>query len=100
VEETYFLAMVLGLPTVLLGICLLAGHLHKDGYEELLDWKPTRSPQREVELELGELDQMLAAQNRYRRERGAPPRSLEEVSAHAWANFNLYGEMRSPSDSV
>jgi hypothetical protein len=100
VEETYFLAMVLGLPAVLLAICLLAGHLHKDGYEELLDWKPTRSPQREVELELGELDQMLAAQNRYRRERGAAPRSLEEVSAHAWASFNLYGEMRSPSDSV
>jgi hypothetical protein len=96
VEETYFLAMVLGLPVVILAICLLAGHLHKDGYAELLDWKPTRSPQREVELELGELDQMLAAQNRYRRLRGAQPRSLEEVSDNAWASFYRYGEMRSP----
>ena len=97
-EETYFLAMVLGLPMVILAICLLAGHLHKDGYAELLDWKPTRSPQREVELELSELDQMLAAQNRYRRRRGAPERSLEEVTESAWANFNRYGEMLAPPD--
>jgi hypothetical protein len=96
--QMYFLAMVLGLPAVIVAIALLAGHLHKDGYSELLDWKPTRSPQREVELELGELDQMLAAQNRYRRERGVPDRSLDEVSRHAWANFNLYGEMLSPPD--
>jgi hypothetical protein len=96
--QMYFLAMVLGLPAVIVAIALLAGHLHKDGYSELLDWKPTRSPQREVELELGELDQMLAAQNRYRRERGVPARSLDEVSQHAWANFNLYGEMLFPPD--
>jgi hypothetical protein len=98
--QLYFLAMVLGVPAVLVAIALLAGHLHEDGYTELLDWKPTRSPQREVELELGELDQMLAAQNRYRQERGAPARSLEEVSQQAWANFNLYGEMLSPHDEI
>jgi hypothetical protein len=96
--QLYFLAMVLGLPAVILSIALLAGYLHEDGYSELLDWKPTRSPQREVELELGELDQMLAAQNRYRRKRGAPTRSLEDVSQQAWANFTLYGEMFSPHD--
>jgi hypothetical protein len=93
VQETYFLGMVLGLPAVLLAISLLAGHSNRDGYAELLDWKPTRSPQREVELELGELEQMLAAQNRYRRLRGAPPRSLDEVSDHAWASFYRYGEL-------
>jgi hypothetical protein len=27
-----------------------------------------------------------------------PDRSLDEVSRHAWANFNLYGEMLSPPD--
>jgi hypothetical protein len=94
----YFLGMVLGLPALLLAIALLAGYLHQEGYAELLDWKPTRSPEREVELELSELDQMLAAQNRYRRERGAPERSLDEVSERAWANFSRYGEMRSPPD--
>jgi hypothetical protein len=97
-EQVYFLGMVLGVPALLVVIALLAGYLHKDGYAELLDWKPTRSPQREVELELTELDQMLAAQNRYRRRRGAPERSLEEVTESAWANFNRYGEMLAPPD--
>lgn len=94
----YFLGMVLGLPALLLVIALLAGYLHQEDYAELLDWKPTRSPEREVELELSELDQMLAAQNRYRRERGAPERSLDEVSERAWANFSRYGEMLAPHD--
>lgn len=98
--QLYFLAMVLGVPALIVAIALLAGYLHEDGYSELLDWKPTRSPQREVELELGELDQMLAAQNRYRLRRGAPTRSLEEVSRQAWANFNLYGEMLKPPDGT
>jgi hypothetical protein len=96
--QMYFLGMVLGVPVILLAIALLAGHFHQDGYEELLDWKPTRSPEREVELELGELDQMLAAQNRYRRERGAPERSLDEVTERAWANFKRYGDMVPPPD--
>jgi hypothetical protein len=81
--ETYFLGVVLGLPLLLLAIALLAGYLHRDENAELLDWKPTRSPQREVELELSDVDQMLAAQNRHRRRRGAPERTLEEVTERA-----------------
>ncbi|MGO9319573.1 MAG: hypothetical protein ACLQBY_02045 [Solirubrobacteraceae bacterium] len=84
--QLYFLSMVLGLPLVILALALLAGHLNRDGYAELLDWKPTRSPEREVELELGDIEQMLAAQNKHRRRRGAPERTLEEVtrSADRW----------------
>jgi hypothetical protein len=81
--QTYFLSMVLGLPLVILALALLAGHFHRDGYAELLDWKPTRSPEREVELELGDIQQMLAAQNRHRRRRGAAERTLEEVTESA-----------------
>jgi hypothetical protein len=81
--ETYFLGMVLGLPLLMLAVALIAGYLHRDGYAELLDWKPTRSPEREVELELSDVDQMLAAQNRHRRRRGAPERTLEEVTDRA-----------------
>jgi hypothetical protein len=33
---------------------------------------------------------MLAAQNRYRRLRGAPERSLEEVTDHAWASLKRF----------
>ncbi len=90
--ETYFLGVVVGLPLVLLAIALLAGYLHEDGYAELLDWKPTRSPEREVELELSDIDQMLAAQNRHRRRRGAPERTLEEVTERASVDAAPYSK--------
>ncbi len=82
-EEAYFLAMVIGLPVVLLALALIAGYFYREGAEELLDWQPTRSPEKEAELERGEIQQMLAALNRYRRRRGAPERSLEEAIGHA-----------------
>lgn len=85
--QAYFLAMVLGLPLALVALALLAGYVHGDGYSDLLDWKPTRSPQREAELELSEVEQMLAAQNRHRLRRGAPERTLDEITEHAWAGL-------------
>ncbi|HSZ12793.1 MAG TPA: hypothetical protein VK790_02020 [Solirubrobacteraceae bacterium] len=87
-DQLYFLAMVLGVPLLLLALALLAGHLYRDGNAELLDWKPTRSPEREVELELGDIEQMLAAQNRHRRRRGASERTLADVSraAERWTS--------------
>jgi hypothetical protein len=83
--QAYFLAMVLGVPLLLLCVALLAGHFYRDGYAALLDWQPTRSPQKEIELELGDIRQMLDAQNRHRRRRGAPERTLEEVTERASA---------------
>lgn len=84
VAETYFMVMVLGLPALLLLIALLAGLLYREGPEELLDWRPTRSLEQEAELERGEVQQMLAAVNRYRRARGAQERRLEKTSGLAW----------------
>jgi hypothetical protein len=88
VAQLYFLSMVFGLPLVLVALALLAGHFHRDGYAELLDWKPTRSPEREVELELSDIQQMLAAQNRHRRRRGAAERTLADVSERARAGLS------------
>ncbi|MGD0453057.1 MAG: hypothetical protein ABSB69_05630 [Solirubrobacteraceae bacterium] len=95
--QIYFLSMVLGVPLVLLSLALVAGHFHRDGYAELLDWKPTRSPEREVELELGDVEQMLAAQNAHRRRRGAAERTLEEVQERALAG-GRYGDVLLPRD--
>jgi hypothetical protein len=85
--QLYFFSMVLGFPLVVLALALIAGYFHRDGYAELLDWKPTRSPELEVELELGDVEQMLAAQNRHRRRRGASERTLAEVSERAHVGF-------------
>jgi hypothetical protein len=83
--QAYFLVMVLGLPLVFLLLAMLAGASHRGGYATLLDWRPTRSPQREAELQHDDVDQMLAALNRYRRQRGAPSRSLEEATRNSSA---------------
>jgi len=80
-----FLLIVVGVPLSLLVVAMVAARLHRGGYSEILDWRPTRSPEREAELLLNDVAQMLAAQNRYRRQRGAPERTLEEVSEPASA---------------
>ncbi len=58
---TYFLGMVLGVPLVIFVLALLAGYLNRDRDAEVLDWKPTRSPEREAQLEINEIDQMRAS---------------------------------------
>jgi hypothetical protein len=85
VTQDYFLAMMLGVPLAILCLAMLAGYLNRD--RDVLDWKPTRSPEREAELQHGDIHQMLEAQNRYRRQRGAPERTLEEVTEHVWAGL-------------
>ncbi|HXP99323.1 MAG TPA: hypothetical protein VN845_04570 [Solirubrobacteraceae bacterium] len=88
--DIYFSLVVLGLPLIILVVALLAGYFYREGYERLLDWKPTRSPAREAELELDDTHQMLGALNRYRRARGAPARSLEQITEHTWASLERY----------
>jgi hypothetical protein len=86
--ETYFLLIVLGTPLVILIVALLAALFHR-GYEDVLDWRPTRSPEREAELQESDVRQMLAAQNRYRRMRGAPERTLEQIAGCASAKLDV-----------
>ncbi len=82
-QETYFLLIVLGGPLVVLIVALLAA-LSRRRDEDVLDWRPTRSPEREAELRERDVPEMLAAQNRYRRMRGAPERTLEQVAGSGW----------------
>ena len=48
---------------------------------DVLDWKPTRSFEKEIELELEDIDQMLEAQNERRRQSGRPELSEEDIRA-------------------
>jgi hypothetical protein len=96
--QAYFLAMTIGFPLLVLVLAILSGHLYRGGHAELLDWKPTRTPEQEAELEAGDIDHMLAAQNRYRRLRGAPERSLEELTQSAWVKRHGTGEALAPEE--
>jgi hypothetical protein len=58
---------------------LLLGVFSKRSALDILDWKPTRSPELEAQNEVDDVDQMLAAQNEYRRRRGVPDSTLDDV---------------------
>ena len=60
---------------------ILLGVFSKRSALEILDWKPTRSPQVEAENEIDDVEQMLAAQNELRRRLGKPERTLEEIQS-------------------
>ncbi len=64
---------------VFVGGLLLLGRFYPGSGADVLDWKPTRSLETEAELELEDVDQMLAAQNERRRRRGDRERTLEDV---------------------
>ena len=60
---------------------ILLGLYSKRSALEILDWKPTRSPQVEAENEVDDVEQMIEAQNEIRRRKGKPERTLEDVEA-------------------
>jgi hypothetical protein len=60
---------------------ILLGVFSKRSALDILDWKPTRSPQVEASNEIDDLAQMIEAQNEIRRRRGKPERTLEDVES-------------------
>ena len=74
-----FSIIVAGGLGLLVVVFLLIGFFYPGSGAEVLDWKPTRSPELEAENELDDVSQMIAAQNEMRRRRGAPERSEEDV---------------------
>jgi hypothetical protein len=63
---------------------LLLGRFHPRSGAQILDWKPTRSPEVEAQNEIDDVAQMLAGVNARRRARGRPElseRALEEQVA-------------------
>jgi hypothetical protein len=59
-----------------------------------VDWKLTRSPEVEAELELDDVDQMLAAQNERRRASGRPERTEEDIRAQVAEDERWRAELR------
>lgn len=67
-----FMLLTLGMLALIIGVLLVIGHFYQGSAAELVDWKPTRSPEVEAQNELDDVRQMLEAQNEMRRRRGAP----------------------------
>jgi hypothetical protein len=67
-----FVLLTLGMLAVIVGVLVLIGHFYQGSSADLIDWKPTRSPEVEAQNEIDDVRQMLEAQNEMRRHRGAP----------------------------
>ena len=70
---------MLGGVAVLLVVLLLLGRFYPGSGAEQLDWRPTRSPELEIQNEIDDLDQMREAVNRRRRARGQAELTDEEL---------------------
>jgi hypothetical protein len=78
-----FVFLTLAGVAVVVGVLLLVGRMYPGSGADLLDWKPTRSYEDEARMEMEDVQQMLDAQNEYRRKRGAPEMTEEEIRRRA-----------------
>ena len=68
---------------IVAGLIFLAiGKWYPGSGAEQVDWRPTRSPELEAELEIDDIDQMVEAQNVRRRATGRP--EISEEDAREW----------------
>jgi hypothetical protein len=76
--DAFPLIVLGGIAVVVLAVVLI-GRFYPGSGADILDWRPTRSYEVEVELEMQDVEQMIAAQNEYRRKRGEPELTEDEV---------------------
>jgi hypothetical protein len=79
---------------VAIGIFLAIGKWYPGSGADQVDWRPTRSPEVEAELELDDVDQMLAAQNARRRASGRPERTEADIRAQVAEDERWREELR------
>jgi hypothetical protein len=78
------IALTLVLLIVLVLLVALTVRMTRDhSVADLLDWKPTRSPEVEAQNEIDDVQQMIDAQNKLRRKRGAKEITEADVERQA-----------------
>jgi hypothetical protein len=81
-------------------LCLvLLARAYPGSGADLVDWKPTRSHELEAQLEIDDVQQMLAAQNEYRRRRGAPDLTADDAERMAREDEAIRERTRPPGRS-
>jgi hypothetical protein len=77
-----------------IGVLVAIGKWYPGSGAEQVDWRPTRSPEVEAELELDDVDQMLEAQNARRRASGRPERTEADIRAQVAEDERWREELR------
>jgi hypothetical protein len=75
----WFVLGTVAMVALMVGVLVVVGHFYPGTNADLVDWKPTRSPEVEAQNEIADVQQMLEAQNEMRRRRGAKERSEQEL---------------------
>lgn len=83
--DPFTLIVTVGLVGFFVAIVAL-GIWHPRSGAEVLDWKPTRSPEVEIQNEIDDVAQMIAAQNRMRERKGKAVRTQDEIEAQVKAD--------------
>jgi len=91
-NDPYFGIGVVVIGLVILGIFLAIGKWYPGSGAEQVDWRPTRSYEDEVQLELDDVDQMIEAQNERRRRTGRAEISEDEIRADVAAEERRQAE--------
>ena len=73
----------IGAVLLIVLVLVLIARAYPGSGADLVDWKPTRDYETEFQLEADDISQMIAAQNAYRRRRGA--KELTELDAERMA---------------
>jgi hypothetical protein len=79
---------------VVIGIFLAIGRWYPGSGAEQVDWRPTRSPEVEAELEIDDVDQMIEAQNARRRASGRDEITEADIRAQVAADQHWREELR------
>jgi hypothetical protein len=80
-----FALLVMAAFLMLVGGLMAIGRWYPGSGAEQLDWRPARSYEDEVRLELEDIDQMLEVQNERRRRKGRPELTEDGVRAEVEA---------------
>ena len=89
--------ITIALVIVLFLLAFITARMFRDyPASELLDWKPTRSPEVEAQNEIDDVRQMLDAQNEYRRKRGADEITEADVERQAREDEAVAGAGQGP----
>jgi hypothetical protein len=95
-----FVLGTLAVLAFIVGALLAVGHFYPGTSADLVDWKPTRSPELEVQNEIDDVRQMLEAQNEMRRRRGAPEITEEDLHEGVAEDERLRLQGRGPFGAI
>ena len=95
----WFILGTLGIVAFLVGVLLVVGHFYPGSSADLIDWKPTRSPEVEAQNEIDDIRQMMEAQNEIRRRRGVPEMTEQELQESVAEDERLRLRGRGPFEA-